>query len=346
MGMIRIMILITGVMWLTGCRSNSDTLLLRVDMAGERDEGRFTPSSGDRLSLAADFTDWEAGELFLEDENGDWIYTTTLPANVFANSDTLFFKFVVVNEGNRDLPNSGWEVIPNRQVTRQVLEQEQPVFVFNEAWSPLVEKELSFRVNMANQQVLGFFDPEAGDQVAVTGSFLKTDPAKSDREEEGIELTPAETPLVYQVRFPVEVREQEPVLYQYRIIPGEERKEAAILPNRGLETSGPRRYREEPTTDYFNDQTRILLVEVSGEWLAQRTQLSPDDVLHLKLSWNGTQSRNYRLEANGNGSFETAVQVPESAADLEGEVMLNYEEEFYEIDEINVGMGGKKFIIE
>lgn len=142
-------------------------------MADQHDEGVFNPSAGDRLSLAGNITDWKASELFLEDENGDWKFTAALPSNTFEDSDTLDFKFVIINKENRDLPNSGWEVIPNWHITHNILQQQQPLFVFfNETWSPLVEKELTFRVNLANQQVLGFFASEAGDRVAVTGSFL------------------------------------------------------------------------------------------------------------------------------------------------------------------------------
>ncbi len=120
----------TGVLF--GCKESPESLLIQVDMAGQHDEGLFNPSAGDRLSLAGNITDWEAGELFLEDENGDWKFTAALPSNTFEEADTLDFKFVITNKENRDLPNSGWEVIPNRQVTREVIEQEQPLFVFNE----------------------------------------------------------------------------------------------------------------------------------------------------------------------------------------------------------------------
>lgn len=195
-----------------------------------------------------------------------------------------------------------------------------------------------FRVNMSNQKVLGYFKPEMGDKVAVTGSF-------NSWSEEGIILEQQDS-LVYGLTFPVKVRKYEPLVYKYIIIPGAERKEQFIMPNNGWEFRDNRLYREESLTEYFNNQKRVLRVVVSEEWLAQRANLKQDDVLLLKLMWNGSQSRNYRLEPNGNGAYETALQIPESAADVGAKIIVNYEHELYVFDEIKVGVKGKTVVLE
>ncbi|MEX0610258.1 MAG: hypothetical protein WD016_08800 [Balneolaceae bacterium] len=320
-----------------GCNSASDELWLKVDMASLHDEGLFKPDEGDKISLAGSFNDWEAGEYYLQDIEDNWVYSYNLNELITEETGELEFKFVITSAKNRELVNGGWERIPNRSITPEDIRREQPVLNFNKPWSPLVTKKLSFRLNMSNQKVLGFFDPDMGDKVAVTGSF-------NNWNEEGVLLEPAEDSLVYQFTFPAEVRKHEPLVYTYLIIPGTGRNEKVVMPNKGREFINNRYYREELATEYFNNQKRVLRVELTEEWIAQKT-LKQDDVLHLKLMWNGSQSRNYRMEPMGEGAYETALQIPETAADLKAKVMVNYEEEVYELNIIKVGLEGGSLLL-
>lgn len=192
-----------------------------------------------------------------------------------------------------------------------------------------------FRVNMSNQKVLGYFKPEMGDKVAVTGSFNSWS--------EGIVLKQQDS-LVYGLAFPVKVRKHESLVYKYILIPDAERKEEFIMPNSGWEFTDNRLYREGSVTDYFNDQKRVLRVFITKDWIAKKANLKQDDVLHLKLMWNGSHSRNYRLEPNGKGAYETAIQIPESAADVGAKIIVNYEQELYVFDKIKVGVKGKTVV--
>lgn len=191
---------------LAACQSNLQEINIRVDLSKEHDQGRFNPDNGDWLSIAGPFNEWEPGSIRFTDPDGDWIYEAVLQQQQLI-SDTLVYKFILMSNQHRDLPNSGWEVIPNRQIAVSLLQLEQPTFTFNEPWSPLITKEVTFRVNMSNQQVLGFFDPKQKDQVMVSGNFNTWD-------EDGILLEPVGEGLVYTVTFPIQTSVHRPLLYR------------------------------------------------------------------------------------------------------------------------------------
>ena len=319
---------------LLGCQTQENSIILKVDLSNEHDAGRFVPEDGDRLMVVGAFNDWEPGVHELTDPEADWRYEIKLGRDVVNEADTLSFKFVIVSEQNRDLPNSGWEIIPNRSVATEQLEKEPPVFVFNESWSPMVTKELTFRVNMSNQQVLGFFDPEE-DRVMVSGTF-------SQHEGESVELDAEEGSLVYSITFPVEVREEDSINYQYKIESGSGR----LLPDNGWEFISPREYDyNNRSADFFNDQLRVLRVIVSKEWISRITNLGVDDRMYVQLQWNGNQSRNYRMEEVSGSFFEVSIQVPESMSNIICVLKKNFDDELYESKELQVGLSGRKIDI-
>ena len=328
-------IVIIGVfLFLINCSAPEGKLFMHVDMASLHDEGMFKPENGDKLSIVGDFNNWEVNKHLLADDEGDWIYTININELPIDLDEELSFKFVVSSEKENKLTNMGWERITNRSITADEIKKEQPVFIFNEPWSPLVADTLSFRVNMSNQNVLGFFKPEMGDKVAVSGSF-------NDWDKTGIQLESTSDLLVYELTLPVEVRKHEPLIYKYQIISGVNREEELVMTNQGREFTDNRLYSENNSSDYFNNQKRVLRVVLTEEWLEQQNySLKQDDVLHLKLMWNGNQSQNYRLEPDAKGAYETALQIPESAADVKGAVIVNFHEEIYNMEHLLVNQKG------
>ncbi len=333
----RVHIISIVILWI-GCSVQEEGLYLRVDMASVHDEGLFRPENGDRLSMVGNFNNWQSGKHVLTDEDGDWIYTIDGSRLPFITDEELSFKFVITPAGEDRTISEQWEYIANRSITKAELERERPVFVFNEFWSPMVPDTLHWRVNMSNQMVLGFFEPEEGDVVTVSGSF-------NDWAETGVPLKATADPWIYELTLPVEIRKHEVSVYKYRIAPGLDRENKPVMINRGQEFIDARVYANVIPTDYFNNQKRVLRVVLTEQWLErQKFSIGREDVLHLKLMWNGNQSRNYRLEPNGEGGYETALQIPESAADIKGEIRADFSTELYKIEEIKVTMKGKKIL--
>ncbi|GEM_PF-1994669 len=143
--------------------------------------------------------------------------------------------------------------------------------------------------------------------------------------------------LIYDVSFPVKVREEDPILYSYRIMPGQEK----LLPGDGLETLSVRRYADNNELDYFNNQERILRIILSEDWVMENTELEFGDRFYVTLNWNGDQSRNYRMEKNENGSFETAIEIPESSTDLKWLVRKNLTSTLTETVPVEVPLDGR-----
>lgn len=79
---------------------------------------------------------------------------------------------------------------------------------------------------------------------------------------------------------------------------------------------------------------------VSEHWVKSRTSLGMDDQLYLKLNWNGSQSRNYPMEQNGAQGFEAALQIPESAADIEWSITKNYKDKISGYNKITIDLDG------
>tara|TARA_B100000674_G_C37374004_1_gene704376 strand:- start:238 stop:612 length:375 start_codon:yes stop_codon:yes gene_type:complete len=120
-------------------------------------------------------------------------------------------------------------------------------------------------------------------------------------------------------------------------MPGQEK----LLPGDGLETLSVRRYADNNELDYFNNQERILRIILSEDWVMENTELEFGDRFYVTLNWNGDQSRNYRMEKNENGSFETAIEIPESSTDLKWLVRKNLTSTLTETVPVEVPLDGR-----
>tara|TARA_R110002096_G_scaffold278212_2_gene472216 strand:+ start:2102 stop:3097 length:996 start_codon:yes stop_codon:yes gene_type:complete len=311
------------------CTRVQDPPKIKVDMSAMHDQGLFKPEQGDKLSIAGSFNDWEPDAQNLMDEDGDWIFETSLSDTDF--KETTEFKFVIVSDNQMDLPNSGWEVIPNRQINVETLRNESPILTYNKPWSPLITEDLTFRVNMNNQKVLGFFDPEKGDKVVVAGTF-------NDWDEQGIRLDRIDFTLTYELTFPVQKRKHENTRYKYRI----SSLEMDEVINDGWELIDERIYTTSTGLEYFNNQKRVLNLTFSEEWIQEQTKLNKDDVFYAKLEWNN-ETQNYRFTKNEiSNTYEVAVQIPEVITDVDVVIVKNLEEEIFRKENIIVPLNGKE----
>lgn len=317
---------------LLNCTEIQDSPKIKVNMSAMHDQGLFKPEQGDRLSVAGNFNDWEPGQLELTDTEQDWVFEISVSdVNKKVNSEQeMEFKFVIVSDNQMDLPNNGWEIIPNRQISSSTLAQENPVLTYNKPWSPLVTEDYTFRVNMSNQQVLGFFDPEKGDKVVVSGTF-------NDWDEQGIRLDRIDSTLTYELTFPVQKRKHENTRYKYRI----SSLEMDEVINDGWELIDERIYTTSPDLEYFNNQKRVLNLTFSEEWMQEQTRLNKDDVFYAKLEWN-KEDRNYRFKKNEiSKTYEVAVQIPEVITDVDVVIVKNLEQEIFIKKGIIVPLSGK-----
>ena len=114
----------------SGFACTDSKITLSVDMAAMHDRGIFNPDKGDVVAIAGSFNDWEPTQDILTDKDGDWIFELTL--NKDRVNEHLEFKFVSEQEIN--VPNGGWEIIPNRKISVKDIRKKNHVFVFNKPW--------------------------------------------------------------------------------------------------------------------------------------------------------------------------------------------------------------------
>jgi len=325
---------------LDGC-SLQEGPALKVEMSGQHDSGRFLPGEGDRLAIAGPFNDWTPGQHLLEDPDGDWVYEIPL-SKLQSSTDSLRFKLVIMPGGQRSAPNGGWETLPNRTIARADLVQRRPVLTYNEPWSPLQTAEVTFRVGMANQQVLGFFDPEKGDKVVVTGSFSSWNPG-------GYPLADPDGDRVYTATLPVAYREGRPVEYKYRIISSGNQQ---LLPNEGWESRSNRVLATKVPGDSlstgfaaFNDHRRIARFMVDITRWCRNGDFRPErgDILQLVLSLDGEERIAASFDRVGPGRYETAVQIPLDASLVGWKLVKNVDQSLTEMQPIAVPLEGAQF---
>jgi hypothetical protein len=318
----------------SGCNEQSKTTI-KVDMSYERDQGRFNPEDGDLISIMGSFNDWEPGVSQLKDPDGDWIFEVELQ-NV---PDTLDFKFAMTSEVNLDLPNGGLEIIPNRRVAKTIIDNEEPVFVFNKNWSPLETKEITFTVSMNNQEVLGFFNPDE-DQVVVTGSFLGWD-------SEGIQMDDKDGDGVYIKTVPIEIDPDQPHLFKYKMVKPEAFE--GYIPNDGWEISDDRVVpRTKTPLQYFNNQQRIARFVIDTKWLEEQSEdgIKLSDMFQIRFFVGEDSYLSNPLEETDSGHYETSVSIPLQVDKLVWTIVENQTVALIEPKEEVVSHTGKKIIIQ
>ncbi len=264
---------------------------LRLDLTAEQDAGRFKPEAGDRVSIAGNFNEWKPDDVFLNKASDSWEYSVGI--NV-SGLDTLEYKFVIHSGDGRDLPNTGWENITNRRLSWLDLANHQPVHVFDTPWGPEKQGDVTFTVNLSNQVVLGYFSPENGDRVRLTGSFFDW--------EDGVDLTVIDTLHTYSVTLPLSYPAGVPLQYRYQIL----RVDSTLIdPWKGWEKTGERsRAPELVRTDFYNNQSHVLrfIVTIPGGH-------NVSELMTIELEFNGKTLNTDPLMLVGPGVYETAVML-------------------------------------
>lgn len=315
--------LLVFVFIVVGCINiQNDGLEFIVDMSNERDDGRFNPDLGDVISIAGTFNNWEPNKNILIDPDGDWNYSITL-TNV---PETGEFKFVISSKSNLDLPNSGWEIIPNRKISKIVVENESPILRFNEAWSPIEVLDITFAVSMSNQEILDFFDPEK-DQVVVTGSFIGWD-------YNGITLEDADEDGVFEQTVPIEINPVKPHSFKYRI--DKPSSFDGYIPNDGWEFIDDRFLMTQSSdVHYFNDQKRVARFLVEERWLtANLTEaIKRSDMYQIRFFVGEESYLSEPLQKATGNYYETSLQIPLIVDIVKWTVVKNQNDELTDLQE-------------
>lgn len=318
----------------------SDKIIISLDMSKEHDAGYFKPESGDKICIAGNFNDWKTDSLFLEDADGDWIYSVEL-TNLIKSLDTLEFKFKKTSGDGRVIGNKGWEGIPNRKIRVEELKKENPVLIFNEIYDKKMEIDLTFTVGTCNQQVLGFFKPDQGDKIVVSGSFCAWD-------ENGILMADNDGDGIYTVTFPARIAPEKPVGYKFRII----NKRGAVLINSGWETGKNRIFMpqadslEAPYAE-FNNLRRVARFLINTKKWEKQGKFKPlkGDVLQVNLLLDGKESLSNPLVQVKPQLYEIALQIPLSVKKIEWQALKNIKEKLTELKTLEVDLKGKMITV-
>jgi hypothetical protein len=107
------------------------------------------------------------------DAPGTWkLSVNELTRGLHRPSDTLHFRFFLADEASDRKTGSLLKKEKEmRSVSLSDLLDENVVMEFGQPWQPGQLYKVTFQVDMNNQKVLGFFRPDEGDRVAVSGSW-------------------------------------------------------------------------------------------------------------------------------------------------------------------------------
>jgi hypothetical protein len=314
---------------------------IRVDMSKEHDAGRFKPEQGDNVGIAGNFNGWNREDIILKDQKGDWIFLGAIDNYVKKwqagghPDDTLEFKFIIHPGSERKVANYGWEDVPNRRISASDIEKRKPILVFSEPYDGSQTYEVTFRVGMSNQKVLGFFQPEAGDEVIVSGTFCNwaSDGVPMKEEDGG----------VYSAKVRVKQNPKEPFEYRYRI--ATKRKVTQI--NRGWETIVSRHWdltdstTEIPYTE-FNDIRRVARFIIDTKQWEQEGKFRPKkgDILQIKLVLDGKETLSDALFQVGRHTYEIGLTIPLTARDVQWQIVRNIKEDLTPLRMAEVDLNG------
>ena len=321
---------------LISCDTKIQNLFVQVDMSFEHDQGKFLPEKNDKISIAGTFNNWNFDEFVLEDPDSNWIYTILLPIQKI-NIDTLFFNFKITN--NSRTASTGLESIPERRISLSTLKNENPVLRYNLIFGDVPIIDLTFTVGTSNQQLLGFFKPELGDKIMISGEFCNWC-------HEGIFLEDEDNDKIYTLTIPLRVSLNKPFYYKYRIIPNRK----IIIPYDGWEDL---EYREflptigNYTVPYseFNNVRRIARFKVNSKKFTDIKKFIPlkGDILQIKLILDDKESLTNPLTQISKTEWEISMMIPLNVEKIEWQLVKNFSDALTEFKVIQVPLDGKIF---
>tara|TARA_R110002124_G_scaffold149259_4_gene315347 strand:- start:13869 stop:14909 length:1041 start_codon:yes stop_codon:yes gene_type:complete len=319
------------------CSEQSRDFDITVDLANEMGAGMFEPEQGDSIFISGNFNDWSTTSHPLEASNNEWEYGINV--NHLVNledvttqvSDTLEYKFYIKSENQSKLLNTGWESISNRKHVIGDLIIEKPTLIFDDLNPVVKTRDAMFTVGMSNQHVLGFFEPDSGDIVVVTGSFINWDPR-------GIPLQKTSREFVYAATIPIPEKNVE---YKYRILSN--RDEVRLndgwekIANRALPAS-----EKKTGFSYFDNTSRVLRFQLDCSNLIEKGNFASDlgDQLQIKLKIDGQEVLSEMLIESEKNVFETSVIIPERVLNVEWKAILNLNESISNYKEIDTPIKG------
>ncbi len=256
--------------------------------------------------------DGRADTLYLQvDQAHTWrIAIDDILADIDHPADSLLLRMFVTGS-DRDGGSYKEDII--RTLALSDLFDEEVVLTYNQPWPVKEAYPLRFEVDMSNQKVLGFFKPDEGDHVTVTGSWCGwcRQGVKLQQGDEG----------TWKAEVEVRVRPGSEVRWRYGI----ETERQAFLPNEGLEKKMRRlmlpevpQARHELPTAWFNDQKRVVRVRAEAE---PEVAGSLDPEVHLFYDGATNPARIEPMMPVSDANWEMAFMVPEETGRLRWRVL-------------------------
>lgn len=328
----------------TFCAKEKKEFDVKIDLAQELGVEMFSPDHGDSIFIAGNFNSWDNNAHVLKKSSRDWVYGIDVSDMVDLQNpevqpnDTLEFKFYIKSDNPSKLLNTGWESIENRKYMIGDLLIDKPTFLYNDINKIEEKKEITFTVGMSNQNVLGFFEPDSGDIIVVTGSFLNWDPL-------GIPLKKVSNG-VYSETIPIS-EDLKSIEYKYRILS----KRDTFHSDQGWEKRSNRVYflnSEEGNTNftYFDDLKRVARFRIAAEELIKRGEFDPSqgNQIQIKLKLDGNEVLSNFLFPVKDFFYETAIVIPESVISIEWKLVKDLKNPLSDYITIEVPIEGKLVI--
>ena len=303
---------------------------LKLDMSREHDLLRFLPEKGDCVFAILSYQQGKALEIELMDFDQDWIYSGKLGKyQIISDSVKLAFYYI----SGKDTVHEA--IAPRFLKSIKILNK--TIFKFNEQYHGNDTHEVCFTVNMNNQKVLDFFQPEKGDQVIVSGNFC-------DWDENGFLLFDKDDDGKYSVCLPEDIFEQGTIEYRYRILT----KRDVVQQNGGWENILPRAcYLNKESVnkfqDVFDNKLRVIKFVINTNKIKTSNGIDSSDIetLNIKLALDSLISKTDNLMKVSSNQYETAVMIPLNVKNIAWQLILNNHQELTSFQNIEVGPDGR-----
>lgn len=290
--------------------------------------GLFDPTFMD-VYVRGSFNNFSLADQMEVIDDAVYELTVMVPGNEGDSPEFKFFVFVPEEFSEFEFPNGGWELLNDDPGLNRTFElgpaiqtQDLGMFFFNDMMPPEPQpfRPVEFFVDMSVQQQLGNFQPQAGDQVFVRGSFNDT---------EFGELIPMfETSnQVFTGMVDIFGQEGEQIFYKFFVQAGEGRD----FPNSGWEIGADRSFllgeAFEPQVlpvVFFNDESEapqpdvrevVFSVDMSVQIALGNFTPGSEDVIALAGSFNDWSAVALsESEAPGIYSVALNIEGPEGAS--------------------------------
>jgi hypothetical protein len=335
-------IVLCMMLFFFGCQMfGKKKAIIYLDMSKQHDQGLFKPESGDQMLIAGNFNNWDTNIAYMRDEDNDWIYSIDLfsiAGKKLSPADTIEFNFYkrIKLETEEAHDYSIKEKISIRKIVLANLMENKPTFIFNQETDQPTIAKIIFTVGTANQQVLGFFNPQKGDEVVVSGDFCNWN-------SDGITMLDTDNDSIYKITIPIKYSSGRSILYKYRL-----KSQNTVIPNNGWESVNNRMLLiqgDSAATPFieFNNMHRVLrfIINTASWGKKQKFQPRKNDILQIKLITDEKMTLSNPLMKVNRFTYETAIVVPANIKKVEWQLILNKNQSLTALKEVQVGFNGK-----